>query len=64
MSGWVVVDLCYFDVVLVMVWSVCWFGVMYKGVRLHAYSLYVKVGDVKDFMFGHEWFCVCSWWFI
>ena len=46
--------------------AVCWsVGLcmrMCENVHFHTYSHDIKVCNVEDAQFSHDWFCMCSWW--
>ena len=56
-------DVCYFDVVMVVFWSVDgFFGWMYVGMHVDGCAVDIKVEDIEDFELFHEWFCMSLWW--
>jgi len=57
------VNLCCFDVVVVVLWSidVFWWW-MDEWMHVDGCSVGVEVEDVEDFELFHEWFCMSLWW--
>ncbi len=52
------VDLCNWNVMVIMLWSVFFLRVMYKRMHFQADSEYIEVGYVEDFEFFHDGFCM------
>ena len=57
-------DMCCANVVVVVLWSVEWFGEVDEGMCFCRYSECVEVGDVEDAELCHEGLCVCSGWHV
>ena len=56
-------NLCCFDVVMVVLWSIdVFFLRMDEWMHVDGSTVDVEVEDVEDVELFHEWFGVCLWW--